>query len=133
MSDVLVFPTSRIGDRGGDSTDCAHETFAWGEIHLSVCPEDGTSEWSDGGEPIDGAEAMARLFGQFDLVATIDAIGAPGPTTLVYDPGRRGSRRMRVFPPHRWFEGSPGLYFAHDGTHLLLSPVDPRFIGNLTR
>lgn len=125
MSDVLVFPTP--------ANTCTHETFTWRDIELSVCPVDGSAEWSELGDGIDGAEAMAILFGNFDLVGALPSIGSPGGTVLVYSPDRSGRSRLGVFPENRWFEGSPGLWFSHDGERLLLSPSDARVADNLIR
>ncbi len=77
--------------------------------------------------------AMAILFGNFDLVGGLPSIGSPGDTVLVYAPDRSGRARLGAFPTHRWLEGSPGLWFSHDGEHLLLSPSDPRIVDNLIR
>lgn len=125
MSDLLVFPTT--------TNTCAHETFTWRDLGLSVCPLDGSAEWTELGDPIDGAEAMAILFGNFDLVGALPSIGSPGGTVLVYSPDRSGRSRLAAFPESRWFEGSPGLWFSHDGEHLLLSPEDARIADDLIR
>lgn len=125
MSDVLIFPTTR--------NTCAHETFTWRDLTLSVCPIDGSAEWSELGESIDGAEAMAILFGNFDLVGALPSVGSPGGTVLAYSPDRSGRARLARFPESRWFEGSPGLWFSHDGNRLLLSPSDTRIVDDLIR
>jgi len=52
---------------------------------------------------------------------------------LVYEPSGRGRVRMTAFPAHEWLEAIPGLWFTHDGRHLLLSPSDPLVAENLTR
>lgn len=125
MSDVLVFPST--------TNTCAHETFTWRDLTLSVCPVESSTEWSELGDTIDGTEAMAILFGNFDLVGALRSIGSPGGTVLVYSPDRSGRSRLGAFPQNRWLEGSPGLWFSHDGNHLLLSPSDPRIADDLIR
>ena len=122
MDNVIDFPGT-----------CRHVHHRWRNIELSVCGEDASTTWSEEGEAIDGAEAMAILFGDFDLTGCLDGVGAPGAAVLVYEPGRRGHARMAAFPAHHWLEATPGLWFTHDGRHLLLSPSDPLITENLTR
>lgn len=122
MDNVIDFP-------GG----CRHRRYRWRSIQLSVCREDGSTSWSEDGEEIDAAEAMAILFGHFDLTGCLDGVGSPGAAVLVYEPGRNGRDRLSAFPAHDWLEAMPGLWFTHDGTRLLLSPTDPQLAENLTR
>ncbi len=122
MDNVIDFP-------GG----CRHQRYQWRNIALSVCTEDHITTWTEDGEQIDGAEAMAILFGDFDLTGCLDGVGSPGASVLVYDPGRRGVRRLAALPPQQWLQAMPGLWFTHDGARLLLSPTDPQLARNLTR
>ena len=122
MDNVIDFPRT-----------CRHVRHRWRNIELSICAEDASSAWTEDGEEIDGANAMAILFGDFDLTGCLDGVGAPGAAVLVYSPGRRGHERMISFPRHEWLEATPGLWFTHDGRHLLLSPSDPLMAENLTR
>ena len=130
MNNVLLFPTAASEP---DLATCAHEVFSWREVELSLCPSGGPSVWSESGEVIDGAEAMAVLFGDFDLVGVLPSVRADGNAVLVYSPGRAARERMTAFPPNRWIEGAPGLWFSHDGELLLLSPDDPLLAENLMR
>ncbi len=130
MSNVLVFPTVTSEP---DPASCIHEVFTWRDIALSVCPAGGPSMWSESGEIIDGAQAMAMLFGDFDLVGALASVRTHGEAVLVYSPGRRAMDRMTAFPPNRWIEGSQGLWFSHDGEVLLLSPDNPLVAENLIR
>lgn len=135
MSNVLVFPkpASAPISSTSESGKCRHEVFSWRELELSVCPAGGESAWSESGEAIDGAAAMAVMFGDFDLVGVLPSLRTAGDLVLVYSPSRGGRARMATFPPNRWIEGAPGLWFSHDGEVLLLSPDDPLLTENLLR
>lgn len=122
MDNVIDFPGT-----------CRHVHHRWRNIELSICGADASTTWTEDGEEIDGAQAMAILFGDFDLTGCLEGVGAPGAAVLVYEPGRHGRARMEAFPAHRWLEAMPGLWFTHDGRHLLLSPSDPVMAENLTR
>jgi hypothetical protein len=115
------------------STRCDHDVFAWQDLELSACPQDGSVVWHHDGEVIDGTEGMALLFGSFDLTGCLPGVGAPGDAVLVYEPSRGDSNRLQIFPAGRWIEAVPGLWFTHDNEHLLLSPTDPLVVENLTR
>ncbi len=120
MDNVIDFPSA-----------CRHLHFRWRNIELAVCRQDGTTVWTEDGNEIDGAQAMAILFGDFDLDGCLDGVGSPGLAVLVYEPGRHGRSRMLAFPAHEWLEAMPGLWFTHDGHRLLLSPTDPQMASNL--
>jgi hypothetical protein len=126
MDNVIDFPID-------SSTACRHQHYRWRDIELSVCAEDASTIWTEDGHEIDGAQAMAILFGDFDLSGCLDGVGSPGAAVLVYEPGRRGRARMEAFPANLWIEAMPGLWFTHDGHLLLLSPSDPQLAANLTR
>ncbi|MDP8958333.1 MAG: hypothetical protein M3N51_03830, partial [Actinomycetota bacterium] len=77
---------------------------------------------------------LARLFGEFDLVGRLPALRAPAPEVLVYrPPNRRAASRLAAFPRLSWLEAAPDLWLSHDGDHLLLAPIDPLLLQNLTR
>lgn len=115
-------------------TTCLHERLTVGVYLLDVCPGSGEAAWLDDGDVVDPAEALARLFGNFDLRTAMPGLDAPGDTVLVYSPdGRRGRAAMRSLPACRWIEGAPGLWLTHDGEHLLMSPVDRLLTENLIR
>ena len=128
MNNVIPFRS-----RTDRSNTCEHDNFMWHEIELSVCRSDGSVGWLENGDPIDGAEGMAILFGDFDLTGCLPGVGAPGSAVLVYQPGRGGRARLELFPAGRWIEAVPGLWFTHDTERLLLSPADPLVVENLTR
>lgn len=124
MSTVITFPSSPT---------CEHVTYGWRNVVLSICPDDESSEWTEDGETIDGAEAMAILFGSFDLTGCLASISAPSQTVFVYRPGRTAKSRLEAFPVNTWLPGAAGLFFSHDGTNLLLAPTDPQLVANLSR
>lgn len=128
MSNVIQFRK-----RSRQTSTCEHDVFSWHEIELSVCQGDGSVVWHEADEPIDGAEGMSILFGDFDLTGCLPGIGAPGSAVLVYEPCRGGIARLGLFPAGRWIEAVPGLWFTHDEERLLLSPADPLLVENLTR
>lgn len=124
-------PTRRW--RGETTPPCHHRRYAIGPLEADVCPGGGVA-WIDGDEPLDPAVAMAHLFGQFPLAATVDALRAPGPTVFVYRPvGRRGRRTVGELPTE-WIEAAPGLWISGDGDrNLLMCPSDPVLAANLLR
>jgi len=70
--------------------------------------------------------ALARLFGDFDLVGGLAAVGAPGREVLMYRaPDRLANAALRVLEPHRWFRADENLWISHDGDHLLFSHDHP--------
>lgn len=129
MSNVIEF-SSRKSRR--KSKKCEHEIFEWRDIQLSVCHVDGSVAWQEADKEIDGAEGMSILFGDFDLTGCLPGLGAPGSAVLVYEPSRGGKARLELFPAGRWIEAVSGLWFTHDNERLLLSPVDPLLVENLT-
>lgn len=116
------------------SQSCMHERIDVGRLTLDLCPDSGEAVWLDAHEEVDPAEALARLFGNFDLCAALPALRAPGEVVLAYAPdGRRGRAAMRCLPAGRWIEGAPGLWLTHDGARLLMSPADRLLADNLMR
>lgn len=113
---------------------CTHERIEVGPIEVEYCTDSGELEWFDGGEPIDPEVAMARLFGRFDLVGSLPAIGAPSGVTLLYVPPTTRERSwLRRLPANSWLRAMSGMWISHDGEHLLLCPGDPLLARNLMR
>ena len=77
--------------------------------------------------------ALTRLFGGFDLVGALDAIGAPGHQVLMYRPPNRiVAAALRVITPNQWFCADDDLWVCHDGEHLLFahnSPIATELVG----
>lgn len=112
----------------------AHDAFDIAGLHAELCAVDGSVAWSENGCELEGMEAVARLFGSFELAGRLDAITAPGPAVFVYLPGSmRGRARLRALPAHEWMEVAPDLWAMSDGAALLLSPTDPLLAFNLAR
>lgn len=103
-------------------------------LEVTYCPECREVEWWEGESLLDPDEGMARLFGRFDLVGRLPALGAPGPEVLVYQPPARQARgRLAAFPRGVWLEAAPDLWLSHDGERLLLCPSRPLLLDNLAR
>ncbi len=113
---------------------CDHKPVWIGRIAISACAKCETVEWLSGDGPIDHAEAMAAVFGTFDLMGHLDALGAPSPKVLVYTPPRRQLRRyLDAIPPRVWLKAGPHLWLSHDGDHLLLATNHSLLFDNMTR
>ncbi len=126
--------TPRDGSAPPAPDSHTHDAFDVSGLHAELCAVDGSVAWSDNGCELDGMEAVARLFGSFELVGRLDAITAPGPAVFVYLPGSmRGRARLRSVPTHEWMEVAPELWAMSDGAALLLSPTDPLLAFNLAR
>jgi hypothetical protein len=113
---------------------CLHRRIPVGSFTLDLCPTTDEGRWLADGEDVDPAEALAHLFGAFDLVAAVHGVGTPGDSVLLYSPdSRRGRNRMRALPMSTWILAAPSLWLTHDGDHLLMSPEDPLLAENLAR
>ncbi len=98
-----------------------------------ACTGCGEVLWLSGPDLLDPDVGMARLFGEFDLLGSIEAVAAPSRRVLVYEPpSRRARGRLAAFPAHHWLQVSPALWLATDGERLLLAPTDPLLAENLS-
>ena len=128
--DLIDFPNRP----GADPGLCRHHEIDLGLLGAERCPLTNELRWTEGGEERDPAEALARLFGQFELRAVLDGLHAPGPSVFVYSPPNRPARSlMRRLPTGAWLAAAPGLWITQDGTSLLMSPDDPVLAANLAR
>jgi len=76
--------------------------------------------------PVTGRVGLARLFGDFDLVSALGALGAPAKEVLAYRPPNAKAKRIfRWIPEAVWLQGADGLWLAHDGEFLLLAHGSP--------
>ena len=108
---------------------CAHTDLlsaAHAGVRVEACAPCATVRFCDAGgddgDQLEATVALAKLFGTFDLIGTLDAVRAPGRTVLMYRaPDRLTHASLRVVTPHQWFEADDGLWLYHDGEHLLLS------------
>ncbi len=147
--DVLDFPSARRStgwpnaasetaildfDRRARNT-CMHERIDVAGLTLDLCPDTAEAHWmSNDSESLEPAEALAVLFGSFDLKASLAGLDAPGAAVLIYRPdSRRGKQAMRSLPYRRWIHAAPGLWLTHDGEHLLMSPEDALLAENLSK
>lgn len=116
------------------SSSCDHKPVWIDRIAISACAECESITWMSEDGSVDHAEAMAAVFGSFDLVGQLDALGAPSPRVLVYSPPRRQLRRhLDVIPPRVWLKTGPHLWLSHDGEHLLLATNHGLPFDNMTR
>lgn len=106
-------------------------THAFGRIEASVCADCLTVDWSVDGAEIDPWEALEEVIGQLRVVSRLPSISSPGPYAFVSARPRAGSRLLAMLEAGQWWEIGPDLFASTDGSHLLLSPVDPTLGANL--
>jgi len=113
---------------------CEHKPVWVGRIAVAACEECGRVEWFSNEGPVDPAEAMAALFGSYDLMGSLDALGAPAPEVLAYSaPSARKRRNLDALPRKVWLKAAPHLWMSTDGVTLLLAPTQRLMFDNLTR
>lgn len=113
---------------------CEHEPVWVGRIAVAACEECGRVDWFSNEGPVDPAEAIAALFGSYDLVGPLNALGAPAPDVLAYTaPSERKRRNLDVLPRRVWLKAAPHLWMSTDGATLLLAPTQRLMFENLTR
>lgn len=116
-----------------ENTWCEHKPVWVGRIAVAACDECGQVEWLSTEGPVDHAEAMAVLFGTFDLAGTMEALGAPSPEVLVYTPpSTRKRRHLDALPRRAWLKAGPHLWMSTDGEVLLLATTQRLLFENLT-
>lgn len=113
---------------------CEHLPVWVGKIAVAACADCGTIEWLSSTGPVDPAEAMAALFGSYDLIGPVDAVGGPTRKVLAYRaPGARKRANLGAVPGGVWLKAGPHLWMSHDGEVLLLAPTRRLEFANLTR
>jgi hypothetical protein len=116
------------------SQQCEHKPVWVGQIAVAACADCRQIEWFSNAGPIDSDEAIAALFGNYDLVGPLDALGAPTPQVLVYaPPSNRKRKNLDALPKRVWLKAGPHLWMSHDGETLLLATTQPMLFENLTR
>jgi hypothetical protein len=116
------------------SPSCDHKPVWVGRVAVSACADCGEVEWFSDSGPIDPAEAMAQLFGSYDLIGALDALGSPAPRVLAYSPPTARKRRnLDALPEKAWLRTGPDLWLSHDGEVLLLATNHQLLFENLTR
>lgn len=119
---------------GTTSITCSHRLQAVGTVEVAVCVHCARVDWFRKGAPLDPAEGMAALFGDYRLVGRLPGLRSPGVEVLVYRvPLRMRARVLDPFPRGVWLQADEALWLSHDGENLLLSPTHPRWVDNLTR
>lgn len=113
---------------------CEHKPVWVGRLAVAACEDCGRVDWFSDQGPVDSAEAMAALFGSYDLIASMPALGAPSPEVLVYaPPSERKRRNLKALPTKVWLKAGPHLWMSTDGEALLLAPTERLLFENLTR
>jgi len=113
---------------------CEHKPQWVGRIAVASCEDCAQIEWFSDSGPVESTEAMAVLFGSYDLVGSLDALGAPSPKVLAYSPpNSRKRKHLDALPKHVWLKAGPQLWMSHDGEALLLATTQPMLFENLTR
>ena len=99
---------------------------------MASCEACGTIEWFSKTGPIDHSEAIADLFGSYDLIGPLDALAAPAPQVLAYAPPNGKKRKnLAALPEYTWLKAGPRLWLSHDGEVLLLATTQPLLFENL--
>ncbi|HEX2153439.1 MAG TPA: hypothetical protein VHL52_05640 [Acidimicrobiia bacterium] len=112
---------------------CRHEMSHWGRTAIVACRECGLLQFFGPRGPLDPAEGMAALFGNYDLVGPLTAVGAPAPRVLAYRPNQAGKGALALLPPACWLAVGDELWVASDGQALLLATPNQLMVDNLTR
>ncbi|HEX6946401.1 MAG TPA: hypothetical protein VF246_03540 [Acidimicrobiia bacterium] len=115
-------------------SECEHRPVRVGRIDVTACEACAQVEWGSITGPVDPAEALMALFGNFEMVGQLEALGAPAPRVIVYrPPSMRKRANLDAFPRRVWLQTAPDLWMSHDGETLLLAPTRQIVFENLTR
>ena len=113
---------------------CDHKPTWVGRIAVSACEDCGRVDWLSNQGAVDPSEAIAAVFGSYDLAGAMDALGAPSHNVLVYTPpSSRKRRHLDALPRHAWLKAGPQLWLSTDGEVLLLSTTQALLFENLNR
>ncbi len=113
---------------------CEHKPVWVGRIAVAACAECAEVDWFSDAGPVDHAEAIAALFGSYDLLGPLDALAAPAPFVLAYaPPSGRKRKHLEALPRRAWLKAGPQLWMSHDGDVLLLCTDRRLLFENLTR
>lgn len=113
---------------------CDHKPVWVGTVAVSACGHCGDVVWLSETGSMDPAEGMAALFGSYDLIGPLVAVGAPAPFVLAYaPPSARKRKNLDAIPRRVWLKAGPQLWMCHDGENLLLSTPRRLLFDNLTR
>ena len=113
---------------------CEHKPVWVGDIAIASCGKCESVNWFSNAGPVDPSEAMAALFGSYDLLGPLDALGSPAPRVLAYaPPNSRKRKNLDVLPKYVWLKAGYNLWMSHDGSVLLLATNQTLLFENLTR
>lgn len=113
---------------------CDHKPVWIGHVAVAACARCHRVDWLSESGAIDHSEAMAAVFGSFDLIGSIDALAAPAPQVLAYAPPSKAKRRnLDALPRRTWLKAGPHLWLSHDGELLLLATTRKLLFDNITR
>lgn len=116
------------------SATCEHKPVWVGHIAVAACADCEQIDWLSDDGPVDPAEAMAAVFGTFDLLGPLDALGAPAPRVLAYaPPTARKRKHLDALPRRIWLKAGPHLWVSHDGEVLLLATTQRLLFENITK
>lgn len=132
-SENLSYPFPTLTNMDNEQW-CEHKPVWVGRVAVAACEDCGRVEWMSDMGAIDSAEAMAALFGSYDLVGSMEALGAPSSEVLVYaPPSGRKRRNLDALPRRTWLKAGPQLWMSTDGDVLLLATTQRLLFDNLTR
>lgn len=113
---------------------CEHNPVWVGRIAVAACQACARVDWFSADGPIDAAEALAALFGSYDLLGPLDALAAPAARVLAYAPDSARKRKALDSLPRRvWLKAGPHLWLSHDGELLLLATTQRLLFENIIR
>ncbi len=96
-------------------------------VEARLCRACSALEWTRHGEPIDAAEAIAGVFGGFDVEGAVDAVGAPARQVLVAkSDSPDGDRFIEWLPERSWWHAMPSLWISRGERVLLLATGEAR-------
>ncbi len=111
-----------------------HKPIAVAGLMVSACARCRQVDWLDGDVEVDPSEGMATLFGSYEIIGSLDALGSPAPEVLVYRaPTIKKRRNLTAFPKGHWVKVTPDLWLTHDGEKLLLATNHRLLFENLTQ
>ena len=132
VPEFFVTPVRHTDGMKTLSSPCSHRPVHVAGLQIVACDSCRIVEWSGTSRPVDPAEGMAALFGDFHLVGRFPAIQAPGRQVLVYRaPGRKARAYLDAFPTHVWLRVDTDLWLSHDGENLQLAPTTPLRMENI--
>ena len=115
------------------SDECRHDPRHWGRTSVVACATCGLVQFFGPAGALDPAEGMAALFGTYDLIGSMPAVGAPAPVVLAYRPGRGKKDALGLLPTGHWLRVGPELWVAAGEGVLMLATPDWLMVDNLTR